>query len=372
ITARTARSRSGSAWSRGTRYGIRASLILRLARTRRWAMAGSAIRKARATSSVRSPPSSRRVSAIWASGASAGWQHVKISRSRSSGTGPTSCAPARSGSTSAARSWSSSRPRASRRSRSIAHRRAVVVIQPPGLGGRPSRGQRRSANPNASWTASSAISICPKTRIRAATDRPDSSRKTRPIVASPTAAGATPARSTPAPPVPVPPPPGGSLIRSGSACVPERADLDRHADDGARLGRPAQGGIKIVSLDDVEAGQVLLRLHERTVRRHGLPCRHPHHGGHVRPGQATGEQPGPGRLHLLLQDLHVLGRLPHLLRRHRLGPLRAAVGAGVYGQHVLGHRNAPRPGGHLPPTPHYERPSAKSTAKARKPVRAPR
>ena len=38
---------------------------------------------------------------------------------------------------------SSSRSRDSRRSRSIARLRAVVVIQPPGLGGRPSRGHLR-------------------------------------------------------------------------------------------------------------------------------------------------------------------------------------------------------------------------------------
>src|SRR6266852_4357974 len=363
MTARTARSRSGSSWSRGTRYGIRASLILRLARTSRWAMAGSPIRKARATSSVLRPPSSRRVSATWASRARAGWQQVKISRSRSSGTGPTSCAPGLCGCSSTANSWSSSRPRASRRSRSIAHRRAVVVIQPPGFGGRSSRGQRRSASANASWTASSAISIYPKTRIRAATDRPYSSRKTRPIVASSTPVGASPAPSTP-----FPSPTDRSVMRSGLLGVPEGADLDRHADDRARFGRPAQSGIKIVSLDDVEAGQVLLRLHERTVRRQRFARRHPDHRGHVRLGQTTGEQPGPGRLHLLLPCLHLLVGLLHLLRGHRLGRWRAAVGAGVHGQQVLGHRNAPRPGGHLPPLPHYERPSAKSTGGPRNPV----
>ena len=48
-------------------------------------MVGSGTRKARAISSAPSPPSVRSVSATWASSASAGWQHVKTSSSRSSG-----------------------------------------------------------------------------------------------------------------------------------------------------------------------------------------------------------------------------------------------------------------------------------------------
>ena len=51
---------------------MRASRILPLARTSRWAMVGSGTRKARAISAVVSPPSSRRVSATWAPVASAG------------------------------------------------------------------------------------------------------------------------------------------------------------------------------------------------------------------------------------------------------------------------------------------------------------
>ena len=90
-------------------------------------------------------------------------------------------------------SASSSRPRDSRRRRSMARLRAVVVIQPPGLGGSPSRAQRRRAIAYASCTASSAMSISPKTRISVATERPDASRKTRPIAASP-GAGVTPRR----------------------------------------------------------------------------------------------------------------------------------------------------------------------------------
>lgn len=51
------------------------------------AIVGSETRNAFATSGVLTPQTSRRVSATWACTASAGWQHRKISRSRSSRTG---------------------------------------------------------------------------------------------------------------------------------------------------------------------------------------------------------------------------------------------------------------------------------------------
>ena len=53
-----------------------------------------------------------------------------------------------------------------------------VTIQAPGLSGVPSRGQRSNAVVNASCTASSASCMSPRTRVRAATARPHSSRKT--------------------------------------------------------------------------------------------------------------------------------------------------------------------------------------------------
>ena len=66
----------------------------------------------------------------------------------------------------------------SRRRRSMARLRAVVVIQPPGLGGTPVTGQRSAAMANASATASSARSMSPRTRISVAVQRPASRRKT--------------------------------------------------------------------------------------------------------------------------------------------------------------------------------------------------
>ena len=68
----------------GTRNGMPAARIFRFARTSRCAIVASGTRNARAISSVVRPPSVRSVNATWASSASAGWQHVKISSSRSS------------------------------------------------------------------------------------------------------------------------------------------------------------------------------------------------------------------------------------------------------------------------------------------------
>src|SRR5947207_12851659 len=61
MTASTAATRSGSKRSGGTLNGIPAALILRFARTSRWAIVGSGTRKARAISPVFRPPSVRRV-----------------------------------------------------------------------------------------------------------------------------------------------------------------------------------------------------------------------------------------------------------------------------------------------------------------------
>ena len=146
-------------------------------------MVASEVRKALAISAVVRPPSVRRVRATRACGRRAGWQQVKISRSRSSGI-----AGSASASSSSELGASASRPSStsfftrsvfSRRSRSIALLRATRVIQAPGLSGTPSLGQRSSATTKASWTASSAASKSPRTRIRLATARPDSWRNRR-------------------------------------------------------------------------------------------------------------------------------------------------------------------------------------------------
>src|SRR5205809_5276285 len=65
---------------------MRASRIFAFARTMRCASVEGGVRNACATSSVVKPHTSRSVRATCASGDKAGWQHVKIRRSRSSST----------------------------------------------------------------------------------------------------------------------------------------------------------------------------------------------------------------------------------------------------------------------------------------------
>ena len=134
-TRSTPRRRSGSSSSSGTRYGIRASAILRLARTIRLPIVGSATRNARAISPVVSPPSARSVNATRADRSSAGWQQVKISRRRSStialSSSTSGCSWRSSRISSASRSARSATDRL-RRIRSIARRRDATVSHAPG------------------------------------------------------------------------------------------------------------------------------------------------------------------------------------------------------------------------------------------------
>ena len=163
--------RSGSSLGAGTSYGMRASWILRFARTSRCAIVGGGTRKARAISSVDSPQSVRSDKATCASGASAGWQQVKIRRRRSSGTAASDWLN-RSGSWVSGVMWPSSpricSHRPARRRTSIALWRAVEMIHARGLAGRPSRSHCSSATANASWTASSATWKSPTRRMTVA------------------------------------------------------------------------------------------------------------------------------------------------------------------------------------------------------------
>ncbi len=108
-------------------------------------MASSLLRNARAISGTVSPATLRSVSAMRASGASAGWQQANSIRSRSSGSDETSSsrkAGAVAGSASAGRRAASAR---SRRMRSSALRHAVVVSHAPGRSGTPRRSQSTAA-----------------------------------------------------------------------------------------------------------------------------------------------------------------------------------------------------------------------------------
>ena len=154
-----------------------ASRIFRFARTSRCAIAGSVTRNACAISVVVSPPTSRSVSATRLSAASAGWQQVKTSARRSSGIAVTSS------SSSGMRLEPRERlglPAEDRVAPDAVDRPVARGRDDPGAGSarQPSRGHRSSAVANASCTASSASSRSPRTRVRIATARPHSSRKT--------------------------------------------------------------------------------------------------------------------------------------------------------------------------------------------------
>ena len=153
-----------------------AATILDLVRVSRFATVASGTRNARAISAVVSPVRLRSVSATRPSIGSAGWQHVKISRRRSSSISSASSNIVSSPASSPICS-SSCAPRASRRSRSIARLPATVVNHAIGRCGTPAAGHFRTASTNASCAHSSARSQLPVRRISAATMRPHDSRK---------------------------------------------------------------------------------------------------------------------------------------------------------------------------------------------------
>src|SRR5439155_27113132 len=224
----------------------------------------------------------------------------------------------------------------------MARLRAVVVIQPPGLGGRPSRAHVRSATANASWTASSARSMSAKARIRAAIARPDSSRKIRPTAASSSREMALMSSSL-----------------SGLGYVSEGADLDRLRDCGAGLRRPREGGVEVVGLDDVEAAQMFLRLGEGAVGGQYVAVGYAHDRCGLGFVQGAAKEPGALRPHLVLQNADPPHELLHLLLGHRVADL--ALDA-VHGQQVLRHGGPPLDERAFPAShPHYERASARLT-----------
>src|SRR6185437_2390349 len=187
------------------------------------------------------------------------------------------------------------------------------MIQPAGLGGAPSCGQRAAATAKASWTASSARSISPKERTRTATARPYCSRKTCSIAEA--------VRGS------------DSVMRSEALrLVHEWAHLDRQPDHLGELATPLQRAVEVGRLDDGEPAQVLLAFGERAVGHQDLAVLAPQHGGRARGVQAAVEDPGTGVLGLLdhIGDaLH--DRAEHLGRRH------GAAGRSVDAEQVLVH-----------------------------------
>ena len=146
----------------------------------RWASVDGSVRKACAISSVVRPQTSRRVSATRASGVRTGWQHVKMSRSRSSSMfsssivlGSALCAFSCS-----ARFACEASKRARRRIASMALKRPVETSHARGFAGSPSFGHCSNAALKASCSASSATSKSPRRRIRLARIRRDCDRYT--------------------------------------------------------------------------------------------------------------------------------------------------------------------------------------------------
>src|ERR1017187_10575920 len=139
----------------------------------------------------------------------------------------------------------------------MARLRAVVTIHAPGLGGSPSDGHLAAATVNASWTASSAASISPRKRIRVATHRPYSRRKTASTVTAREPMDAARIRSLRVGRV--------SLDRVVEVPTEQRADLDRPLfRDRGELG-PLQGLVQVGGVDDPEPGEVFLGLGVRPV-----------------------------------------------------------------------------------------------------------
>src|ERR1700733_1721378 len=141
-------------------------------------MVGSGTRNARAISGVVSPVRVRSVRATRPSGGRAGWQQVKISRSRSSEMSPSGAADGPGSGASIRACCSLAASLARRRSTSMARLRAAVGSQAPGRSGIPSRSQTLRARVKASWAHSSARSQSPVIAISDAVIRPHSSRNT--------------------------------------------------------------------------------------------------------------------------------------------------------------------------------------------------
>src|SRR5580700_2488586 len=173
----------------------------------------------------------------------------------------------------------------------MARLRAVVMIHPAGLGGSPASGHRRAASANASWTASSAVSMSPKTRVRTATARPYSSRKTPSMSAS-----TGPGTLTPC------------LLRG---LILERPYLDRNRARAGSLAAPFQRGIQVGGLDHPEAAHVFLALDERSVGDEDVAAVHPDDGRRAGRVQTAGEDPRAGLLKLGVQRVDVRHDLLH-------------------------------------------------------------
>src|SRR5260370_16914555 len=248
----------------------------------RCATVASASRKALAISVVVNPTTARSVKATCASCDSAGWQHVKISLSRSSASAGSGRKSERSSST------SFSRYRLSRRRMSMARRRAVVINHAPGLSGIPCSGHVSSAATGLSWVTSGGRWKWARAGTRGAGSRPASSRKT---AATATSAGV---RVCSAVLGGVREPSGFRLLHL-SGVVDHRPHFDRARRPGLGHGERL---VEILDLDDREATDDLLRLDIRPVGDDGLAVLDAHGRPVARPLElfAADQPAGPALL----------------------------------------------------------------------------
>src|SRR5579859_6834922 len=180
----------------------------------------------------------------------------------------------------------------------MALRLAVVVSQAPGLGGTPSDGHRSTAVANASAAASSARSRSPKRLVREATTRAHSSWWAWAI------ASRTPAAL-------MRPPRGSPVAYADALCLPirsqarsqERPHLDLPVEGLRPLGGQPERHVEVGRIDDPEAGEVLLRLHEGTVGEQCLITPVVDHSGRAGHPEATGEYPVPLGLEPLVEHV---------------------------------------------------------------------
>ena len=188
-----------------------------------------------------SPPSVRSVSATCASIASAGWQQVKISSSRSSGNVVSSIVSSTASGTSSSRVFAASVR--SRRIRLIARLRAVVISHAPGLSGiavaRPALGGDRERLLRGLLG-----------EVEVAEEADQGSEDAAPLLAE-------------------------DLLEDGLP-LHDRAHLDRAAhprrrDPGGQLDR----GVEVVGLEEQVAADRLLDLDERAVGRQRPAVLHP-------------------------------------------------------------------------------------------------
>ncbi len=85
-----------------------------------------------------------------------------------------------------------------------------------------------------------------------------------------------------------------SRQRAASSLGLERTDLDRTHAGRRRFGRPLEGGVEVRRLDDPEAAEVLLGLGERTVGHDGVAARGADDGRDLGRFESAAEDPGSG------------------------------------------------------------------------------